>query len=161
MMRHHQQFKMTADKPEAAHIAYRLPCWIPHRFDEITGHSILHCDGDPWKHSSSTWNHVSTCYRSKVITASGFAAAILIYVHEYTKSWSHFNPNGSTRLDYVEIGCKILVIASTDLKPKYKHFRFFDFSAAIFDLSKSPTPPLKSVTLKTWGQPLGFHSYLL
>ena len=93
---------------------------------ETTGHSILHCDDDPRKLGSSTWNHVSTCYRSKVITTSGFAAAILIYVHEYTKSWSHFNPNGSARLDYVEIGRKIVVVTATQAEIQtFPFFRLF------------------------------------
>ena len=82
----------------------------------------------------STWSHVSTCYRSKVVTTSGFAAAILIYVHEYTKSWSHFNPIGSARLDYVEIGRKILVITATQAEiqtfPFLRHFgRHLGFAA--------------------------------
>ena len=95
-------------------------------FDEITGQSILHCDGDPWKHGSSIWNHVSTCYRSKVITTSGFAAAILIYVHDYTKNWSHFNPIGSARLDYVEIGRKTVVITATNAEIQtFPFFRLF------------------------------------
>jgi len=90
---------------------------------ETTGHSILHCDDDPWKHGSSTWHHVFTCYRSKVITASGFVGAILIYVREYTKSWSVFNPNRSARLDYVEIGRKVLVITATQVE--IQTFPFF------------------------------------
>ena len=128
MMRHHQQFKMAPDKPEAVHIVYS-GCHIEFHiyFDEITGKSILlHCDGDPWKHGSSIWNQVSTCYRFKVITTSGFASAILIYVHGYTKNWSHFNPIGSARLDYVEIGRKILFIAATDAEiQSLQTFPFF------------------------------------
>ena len=48
MMRHHQQFKMAAVKPEAVHIVYS-GCHIELHinFDEIVGQSILHCDGDP------------------------------------------------------------------------------------------------------------------
>ena len=45
--------------------------------DEITLRSMLHCDGAPRKHGSSTWNHIYIYYRSKVITTSGLAAAIL------------------------------------------------------------------------------------
>ena len=124
MTRRHQQFKMAADKPEAVHIVYS-GCHIELHidFDEITGQSILHCDGDPWQGGSSIWNHVSTCYLSKVIITSGFAAAILIYVHDYTKRWSHFNPNGSTRLDYVEIDRKIVVIFAAN--PEIQTFQFF------------------------------------
>ena len=126
-MRHHQQFKMAADKPEAVHIVYS-GCHIEFHidFDEITGQSILHCDDDPWKHGSSILNQVSSCYRSKVITTSGFAAAILIYVHNYTKNWSHFNPIGSARLDYVEIGRKTVVITATNAEIQtFPFFRLF------------------------------------
>jgi len=48
-------------------------------FDDISRRSTFHCDGDPWKHGSNIWNHISTCYRSKVITTSGFSAAILYF----------------------------------------------------------------------------------
>ena len=54
MMRHHQQFKMAADKKEAVHIVYsgrHIELHID--FDEITGQSILHCNGDPRKHGGS------------------------------------------------------------------------------------------------------------
>ena len=77
-------------------------------------------------------------------------AAILIYVHDYTKSRSHFNSNGSARLDYVEIGRKILVINLLH-KPRYKHFRFFDFSAAILDLQLNGTVyKIADTTIKTF-----------
>ena len=120
------RWRPTNRKQPTLHIGCHVVGLFHIDFDEITGHSILHGDGDSWKHSNSTWNHVSTCYRSKVITTSGFAAAILIYVHEYTKSWSNLNPNGSARLDYVEMGRKILVITATQAEIQtFPFFRLF------------------------------------
>ena len=55
-----------------------------------------------------------TCYRSKVITTSGLAAAILIYVNDYTKNLSNFYPIVSARLGYVDIGRKMLAIIATN-----------------------------------------------
>ena len=53
----------------------RNSIWRPD-IDEMTWRSMLHCDGDPWKHDRGTWNHIFICYRSKVITTSGLAADI-------------------------------------------------------------------------------------
>ena len=162
MMRHHQQFKMAADKPEALHILYS-GCHIELHilyYHEITGHSIFHSDGDPWKHVSSIWNQVYTCYRSKVITTSGFAGAKWNYAHDCTKNLglSNFNTIGSARLDYVEIGRKIVVITHYCCKRRDTNISVFPtfrppswICSWTARFTKSPTPPLKRLTPKTWG----------
>jgi len=60
--------------------------------DDITGKSMLHRDGNRWKYSGSSSNHIFICYRPKIITTSGLAAAILIYVHNCTKNNITLNP---------------------------------------------------------------------
>ena len=48
---------------------------------------MFHCDGDPWKHGSNTWNHIPICFRAKVITISGFCGRhidlCMILPHSY------------------------------------------------------------------------------
>ena len=154
MMRHHQQSEMAADNPEPVHIVCGCHIEFNIDFDEITEQSILHCDGDSWKHGSSIWNQVSTCYRSKVITTSGFTSAILIYVHVIPKIDLTLIPLGRRDLIMSKspqnrgFNCNIRRDTNISIFPTFRPPSWICSWTA--RLTKSPTPPLKSLTPKTW-----------
>ena len=155
MMRHHQQFKMAADKPEAVHIVYSV-CHIELHidFDEITGQSILHCDGDPWKHGSCIWNQVSTCDGPKLLLLPFSRPPYLFTYMVIPKIDLTLIPLGRRDLIMSKSAEKRWFLQQT---PRYKHFRFPTFRPPSWICSwktrftKSPIPQLKSLTPKIRG----------
>jgi len=113
---------MAADKPEAVHIVYRLPCWISHRFRwnyRTVDIALWRRPLKTWTNSNN-WNHVSTWYRSKVdddklvykyFLFRGLHIGLRTWLYQMLISLQSWWV-GETWLN-VEIGRKIMVITAT------------------------------------------------